>query len=188
MEVTPQHELLHCAHCFYCFHCFKSGINANKYFFTLAKSLRLLQLIEHLWYHSCMHFERCVPVSPPATLMESSTTLTLSLMENGTLTISTSLGLSFLTEQTRDVLCPEPTLCACWSREEFSASAISQVGESCSNLMELMSGQLALIVGRFWCKADLIFVIYLHKCTFGLNVSQHEFSRHKLPSGKFLRV
>ena len=124
--------------------------------YGLAIFLRLLQLQQHLWYHSCMHFERCVPVSPPATLMESSTTLTLSPMENGTLIISTSLGLSFLTEQTKDVLCSEPTFCACWSREEFSASAISQAGESCSSLMELMSGQLALIVGRFWCKASLL--------------------------------
>merc|ERR1712004_924071 len=54
--------------------------------------------MQMLWSLFRVLLRRCVPVSPPATLMESSTTLTLSLMENGTLTISTSL---------------EPTLCAC---------------------------------------------------------------------------
>merc|ERR1711973_170965 len=51
-----------------------------------------------LWSLFRVLLRRCVPVSPPATLMESSTTLTPSPMENGTLIISTSL---------------EPTLCAC---------------------------------------------------------------------------
>ena len=68
--------------------------------YGLAIFLRLLQTLESTSdiVPVFLYFERCVQASPLATLMESSTTLTLSPMENGTLIISTSLGLSFLTE------------------------------------------------------------------------------------------
>ena len=87
---------------------------------------------------------RSAQACPLATLTGSYTTLIPSLMESGTLIISTSSGFENFEKNLNAVtnIAPQTGLmwCVYWSQGEFWASATWPVGENCSSLMVRMSG------------------------------------------------